>query len=130
MALLSRQLEYDAVDVNEATETFWQLVEERYLSYSFGPELSPRTVLQTTLALMPELSASWADIAAFREVTKRHPFPFAPFHAFTRADLDQILPKARRTIREHRIGVLAEPRGVVAGIKRWVRALRKVSRES
>lgn len=123
--IICTALEYDAVDVNEATETFWQLVEERYLSYSFGEELSPRTVLQHTLALMPEISASWHDIAAFRERTKRHPFPFAPFHAFTRADLDRILPTARKAIAGHRHDLWPQPKGVVAGIKRWVSRLRQ-----
>jgi hypothetical protein len=118
--IICTALEYDAVDVNEATETFWQLVEERYLSYSFGEVLSPRTVLQSTIALMPDISAAWGEITAFREQTKRHPFSFAPFHAFTREDLNRILPTARATIAGHRRGLWSEPRGFVAGIKRWV----------
>lgn len=122
--IICTALEYDAVDVNEATETFWQLVEERYLSYSFGEGLSPRTVLQTTLTLMPEISAAWGEITAFRERTKRHPFPFAPFHAFARADLDRILPTAKATITNHRRGIWPEPKGLVAGLKSWVSRFR------
>src|SRR5690606_5521099 len=74
--IICTALEDDAVDVNEATSTFWQLVEERYLSYSFGEALAPRTVLQATLALMPEVSAAWSGISAFRQQVKEHPFPF------------------------------------------------------
>jgi hypothetical protein len=123
--IICTALEYDAVDVNEANATFWQLVEERYLSYSFGDGLSPRTVLQTTLALMPELSAAWGEISAFREQTKRHPFPFAPFHQFSRSDLDRVLPTARATIAEHRQGIWPPSTGVVAGLRRWISRLRR-----
>jgi GT2 family glycosyltransferase len=122
--IICTALEYDAVDVTEATATFWRLVEERYLSYSFGEELSPRTVLQHTLALMPEISAAWGEISAFREQTKKHPFPFAPFHAFTRADLDRVLPTAKTTIATHRRGIFPAPRGLVAGIRGWMSRLR------
>lgn len=38
--LICTALEYNAVDSNEATEVFWQLVEKRYLTYSFGSNLS------------------------------------------------------------------------------------------
>lgn len=121
--IICTALEYDAVDVNEANATFWQLVEERYLSYSFGEGLSPRSVLQTTLALMPDISAAWGEITAFREQTKRHPFPFAPFHQFTRGDLDRVLPTARTTIAGHQRAIWPAPKGVVAGFKRWVARL-------
>jgi hypothetical protein len=123
--IICTALEYDAVDVNEATEAFWQLVEERYLSYSFGSELSPRTVLQSTLSLMPDLSAAWLEIAAFREQTRKHPFPFAPFHAFSQEDLSRIMPTARRVIGRHREGLWPQPRGLVAGLKRWVSRIRR-----
>ena len=119
--IICTALEYDAVDVTEATSTFWQLVEERYLSYSFGEALSPRTVLQATLALMPDVSAAWGDISAFRQQVKDHPFPFAPFHAFTRQDLDQILPHARKQIRQYREGIWPERKSVVSGIREWVK---------
>ncbi len=110
--LICTALEYDAVDVNEATESFWQLVEERYLAYSFGNDLSPRTVLQGTLALMPELSAAWGDITAFRERVREHPFQFKPFHDFTRADLDRVRPHARRHLRSLQEEIWQRPRAM------------------
>ncbi|HRP09049.1 MAG TPA: glycosyltransferase family A protein [Gemmatimonadales bacterium] len=119
--IICTALEYDAVDVNEATEAFWQLVEERYLSYSFGEELTPRAVLQATLSLIPELSAAWSEITSFREQTRQHPYPFAPFHAFERADLNRILPGARRRIAEYRRGVWQERQTMVGGLRRLVR---------
>lgn len=121
--IICTALEYDAVDMTEANATFWQLVEERYLSYSFGESLSPRTVLQATLQLMPELSAAWSDITAYREHTKLHPYPFAPFHAFTRADLDRVLPSARRRIQEYRQAIWPQRRSVVARMRQWVRGV-------
>lgn len=124
--IICTALEYDAVDVTEATSTFWQLVEERYLSYSFGESLSPRTVLQATLALMPEVSAAWSEISAFRQQVKEHPFPFAPFHAFTQQDLDKVLPHARRGIGAYRRGIWPERKTMVGGIREWVR--RKMAR--
>jgi len=119
--IICTALEYDAVNVSEATEAFWQLVEERYLSYSFGEELTPRTVLQATLSLMPELSASWSEITAFRELTRQHPFQFAPFRAFGRTDLDRVLPTARRRIADYRRGIWPERGTVIGGLRRWVR---------
>jgi len=47
--LICTALEYDAVDMSHATETFWRLVQDRYLAYSFGEELSHQELLRATL---------------------------------------------------------------------------------
>ncbi len=106
--LICTALEYDAVDVTNATEAFWRLVEERYLAYSFGEGLSPKAVLQATLELMPELSAAWGDISAFRTQVRAHPFDFKPFHPLTDKDVQRLLPYARKRIGEYRQGLWPE----------------------
>jgi hypothetical protein len=100
--LICTALEYDAVDVNEATEVFWHLVEERYLAYSYGNELSPRNVLKTVLELVPQISAEWGAIQAFRALTSTHPFSFKPFQRFTQADVETVHAHARTAIRPFR----------------------------
>ena len=121
--LICTALEYDAVDISEANESFWNLVERRYLAYSFGEDLSPRTVLQRTLELMPRISGQWSEISAFREMAAEHPFQFKPFHALTRKDLDRILPTARRKLKGYRAGIWPRERNTAVG-----RVARLVSR--
>ncbi len=118
--IICTALEYDAVDVTDATEAFWRLVEDRYLEYSFGESLSPRTVLQATLSLMPELSAAWNEITNFREQARRHPFDFVPFQPLTKADLDRILPTARRLIGRRRRYIWPDRTSVVGKLRGWV----------
>jgi glycosyltransferase involved in cell wall biosynthesis len=105
-------LEYDAVDMSHATETFWRLVQDRYLAYSFGVELSHQELLRATLELVPDLSAEWASITAFRDVVATHPFDFKPFQPLTEADLQRVLPTTRRMLRRYRWPVW--PRRTVA----------------
>ncbi|HEY3288078.1 MAG TPA: glycosyltransferase family A protein [Gemmatimonadaceae bacterium] len=100
--LLCTAMEYDAVDLNEATSTFWRLVEERYLAYSYGDELSYRNLMRTTLELMPLLGDEWGRIQEFRATTRGHPFAFKPFHRFTEADVRDVKHKAERDIRQFR----------------------------
>lgn len=100
--LICTAIEYDAVDATEATEAFWQLVEERYLSYSFGDTLSPKVLLRTTLELMPQLSSEWGAIARFKEEASAHPFPFKPFHRLSREDVRRVLKFSERAIRPYR----------------------------
>lgn len=121
--IICTALEYDAVDVTDATETFWRLVEERYLEYSFGESLSPRTVLQATLSLMPELSAEWNEITRFRDETRRHPFPFVPFHPLSQADLNRVLPTARKDIGHQRRHIWPQRKSIVGNLRRWVSGL-------
>ncbi len=100
--LICTALEYDAVDVNEATEVFWQLIEERYLAYSYGDELTPRNVLKTVLELVPQISDEWGAIQAFRSQTRSHPFQFAPFHRFTEDEVSTVLQHATAAIAPYR----------------------------
>ncbi len=100
--LICTALEYDAVDMNQATETFWRLVQERYLAYSFGDELSNQELLRAVLGLVPELSNAWAEITRFREEVRRHPFDFKPFQPIKEEDLAKVLPFARRHLRKYR----------------------------
>jgi hypothetical protein len=106
--LICTALEYDAVDVNEATEVFWHLVEERYLAYSYGEQLSPRNVLKTVLELVPRISAEWGGIQAFRMLTTLHRFKFAPFHRFTIDEVKTVYAHARDAIVPYNAHVVPE----------------------
>lgn len=99
--LVCTALEYDAVDINQATEVFWQLIEERYLKYSFGDELSIKNLLQTMLELLPELSAEWSNIMNYKAITRQHPFQFMPFHSFSHSDLLMVIQYANKSIKEY-----------------------------
>lgn len=100
--LLCTALEYDAVEINEATETFWQLVEQRYLAYSFGEQLNARQLLKTTLELMPRISSEWGQINAFKALVEQHPFKFKPFHRFTVEDVKTVVKYAQKHITHYR----------------------------
>jgi hypothetical protein len=100
--LICTALEYDAVDVNEATEVFWRLVEERYLAYSYGDELSPKNVLKTVLELVPQISGDWGAIQSFKAQTAAHPFQFAPFHPFTLDDVKKVHSFAKTAVQSYR----------------------------
>lgn len=108
--LICTAIEYDAVDATEATETFWQLVEERYLSYSFGRNLTPKVLLRTTLELMPQLSVDWPALARFKEAARRHRFPFKPFQPLGLREVQAVLHHADRAIRRYRRGVWSRRR--------------------
>lgn len=100
--LLCTALEYDAVEINEATKTFWRLVEERYLAYSFGEQLSAKELLKTTLKLMPRISSEWGQINAFKQQAEQHPFKFKPFHRFTLEDVKTVVKYAQKHINGYR----------------------------
>jgi hypothetical protein len=106
--LICTALEYDAADVNEATEVFWQLVEERYLVYSYGNELSPKNVLKTVLELVPQISHEWGNIETFRRSTAKHPFQFAPFQRFSIGDVKAVHAYALRAIKPYRAALERE----------------------
>lgn len=116
--LICTAIEYDAVDANQATDAFWRLVEDRYLSYSFGDSLTPKELLRTTLELMPQLSAEWSAIAAFKEEVGRHPYPFKPFHAWTDDEVDVVLDGAVTAVRQYRDPLFATSQPV-----NWIRRL-------
>jgi hypothetical protein len=107
--LMCTALEYDAVDITEETEGFWRLVAERYLAYSFGPNVSAQSLLSAFLRLVPRLTGEWSGIAEFRERTRRHPFRFAPFATLTANDVQQLLAHSAPRIAEYRDGARARP---------------------
>jgi hypothetical protein len=100
--LICTALEYDAIDMTEATASFWRLVQERYLAYSFGDQLTNEELLRAVLALVPDLSTAWPGITAFREEVRRHPFDFKPFQPLSEDALERVLPHARRQLRKYR----------------------------
>lgn len=103
--LLCTALEYDAIDTRPDTESFWKLVEERYLAYSFGTKATPRQLLHSVLRLIPRVAVEWPHIAAFREKARAHPFQFAPFHDFVAADIEAVMAHAERHITPYRDAV-------------------------
>jgi len=88
--LMCTALEYNAVSITEATDTFWRLAQDRYLAYSFGEQPSPKLLLATVLELMPRLSAEWSAMHAFSEQTRKHPFQFMPFEPFSLEQVRQV----------------------------------------
>ncbi len=104
--LICTALEYNAVDTTEATEVFWQLVQERYLAYSFGDTLSAKHLLQTVLSLMPQLSAEWSSIVHFQKQAEQHPFQFMPFHNFTEEEVRSVLLGAKDRMRSYQADIL------------------------
>jgi len=103
--LLCTALEYDAIALRPDTETFWKLVEERYLSYSFGAGVGPRELLHSVLRLVPRLAVEWPHIAAFREEARHHPFQFAPFHDISEEELAEVMAYAEQHIGKYRRSV-------------------------
>lgn len=100
--LFCTAIEYDAVDINEATDSFWRLVEERYLTYSFGEELNMKNLLKTTLELMPRIARHWNDIAFFRHEVEKHKFKFMPFQKLSEAELEEVIKNAEIEIESYR----------------------------
>lgn len=100
--LLCTALEYDAGDCRPDTESFWKLVENRYLAYSFGVNATPRELLASVIRLVPRLAVEWPHITAFREQTRKHPFQLAPFHAINEGDVEAVLGYAERHIGSYR----------------------------
>jgi len=103
--LLCTALEYDAIGIRPDTEKFWNLVERRYLAYSFGEAASPSDLLGSVLRLVPRLAVEWPHIADFREIARKHPFQFAPFHEITPADVARVITYAEEHIAGYRRAV-------------------------
>ncbi|HEY0931444.1 MAG TPA: glycosyltransferase family A protein [Gemmatimonas sp.] len=105
--LMCIALEYDAVSINEATDAFWRLAQDRYLMYSFGEQPSPKQLLASVLELMPKLSREFPAIHAFADEARRHPFQFKPFEPLSSDDVRRVLAYADAEIDRYR-GVLGE----------------------
>jgi glycosyltransferase involved in cell wall biosynthesis len=126
--LMCTALEYDAVSINEATETFWNLAQDRYLAYSFGEQPSPKLLLATVLELMPRLSQEWGAMRAFAEETRRHPFQFMPFEPLTEDQVRTVLAYAGNAIEAYRPEALGtEPFAATAPAGWLKRIMRAVS---
>lgn len=100
--LVLTALEYDATVLTTETESFWRLVEDRYLAYSFGEALTPSEMLRALLSILPELTSTMPAIAAARELAGKHPFQFMPFHPIDADDVDRVLQYANRAIEPYR----------------------------
>ncbi|HCT55734.1 MAG TPA: hypothetical protein DGD08_00835 [Gemmatimonas aurantiaca] len=105
--LMCIALEYDAVSINEATDAFWRLAQDRYLAYSFGEQPSSKQLLASVLELMPKLSREFPAIHAFADEARRHPFQFKPFEPLSPDDVGRVLAYADEEIGKYR-GVLGE----------------------
>ncbi|MEO7520849.1 MAG: glycosyltransferase [Gemmatimonas sp.] len=119
--LICTALEYDAVSINEATEAFWRLVQDRYLAYSFGSELTPRRLLASVLELMPQLSSEFPAIYAFSQVARKHPFHFKPFETLAVDQVREVLAHAEGAVQLYRPDILAGQRESRQGWWRQVR---------
>ncbi len=106
--LMCTALEYDAVSINEASETFWRLAQDRYLAYSFGEQPSPKLLLASVLELMPRLSNEWSAMRAFAEEARRHPFQFMPFEPLSADQVRQVIAQANDAIAPYRPDALGQ----------------------
>lgn len=100
--LMCTALEYDAESITPDSASFWTLVRERYLAYAFGPSLTVDRLLSECLGLLPAVMAEWPRLVAFREEVRRHPFAFAPFHAFTEGDVERVTAHAATHLGRYR----------------------------
>jgi glycosyltransferase involved in cell wall biosynthesis len=100
--LMCTALEYDAVSINEATDAFWRLAQDRYLQYSFGEQPSSKQLLASVLELMPRLSREFPAIHAFADDAKRHPFHFKPFEPLDEAQVRTVIAHAQNAIAPYR----------------------------
>jgi hypothetical protein len=107
--LMCTALEYDAVSITEATDTFWRLAQDRYLAYSFGEQPSPKLLLASVLELMPRLSTEWASMRAFAEQTRKHPFQFMPFEPLSERQVQDVTAYAAHALATYRPDALMEP---------------------
>ena len=108
--LLCTALEYDAIAIRPDTEKFWNLVERRYLAYSFGESVSPSDLLHSVLRLVPRIAHEWPHITEFREIARKHAFQFAPFHEITPVDVARVLEYAETHIEPYRRSVWGRER--------------------
>jgi hypothetical protein len=114
-------IEYDAVSINEATEAFWRLAQDRYLAYSYGEQPSPKRLLATVLELMPQLSQEFGAMRAFAEEARRHPFQFMPFEPLTIDQVRAVMAHAEEAIGAYRPDALTSLAGAPpAGNKGWL----------
>jgi hypothetical protein len=121
--LMCTALEYDAVSITEATDAFWRLAQDRYLTYSFGEAPSSKQLLATVLELMPRLSREWPAMHAFAEQARRHPFQFKPFEPLTEAQVREVLAYAEAPIATYRPASWQPTLPAPGRTRTWLRGL-------
>ena len=126
--LMCTALEYDAVSINDATDAFWRLAQDRYLAYSFGEQLTPKQLLASVLELMPRLSREWPAMHSFADETRRHPFQFKPFEPLSEDDVRRVLAYANEEIDGYRVVLGEEPAALPAVRTGWLRRIGRATR--
>lgn len=126
--LLCTALEYDAVSINDATEDFWRLAEDRYLAYSFGEAPTSRQLLATVLELMPALANEFSSIREFAEEVRQHPFQFMPFQPLTANEVSRVLRYSASAIDEYRPELFGALPRTSGSTPMWRRLLRRLTR--
>ena len=122
--LMCTALEYDAVSINDASETFWRLAQDRYLAYSFGEQPSPKLLLATVLELMPRLASEWTAMRAFADEARRHPFQFMPFQPLSEQQVNEVIAQANSAIAPYRPDALGSEELPVQRDAWWRRVTR------
>jgi hypothetical protein len=97
--LMCTAVEYKAINIDSATNTFWELVERRYLNYSFGNDLSYRQLFSSFLKLLPLLIDEWDKIQNFQKAVAKHRFKFAPFYNLSIEEYTEVLEYAEKLLR-------------------------------
>lgn len=123
--IMCTALEYDAVSINDATETFWDLVQHRYLAYSFGAQLSPKLLLASVLELMPRLSLEFPAMHAFAAETAKHVFQFKPFEPLSADAVITVLGHAEEAIAGYREALGKEVTPTAGEPERWLGRIRR-----
>jgi hypothetical protein len=62
------------------------------------------------LRLVPRLAIEWPHIADFRDIARKHPFQFAPFHQITARDIADVMEYAEDHIGPYRRAVWGKER--------------------
>jgi len=119
--LICTALEYDAVDINEATDSFWRLIEERYLAYSFGDELNMKNLLKTVLEITPRIARHWNDISYFRQEVEKHKFKFMPFHNMIDSELKELLQFSTKKIEVYRNEAFSRKNSKYQFLWNWIK---------
>jgi len=126
--LMCTALEYDAVSINEATDAFWRLAQDRYMQYSFGEQPSPKMLLASVLELMPRLSREFPAIHAFADDARRHPFHFKPFEPLDETQVRAVLTHSASAIAPYRAALFenSEKPNRTMQKRGWLHRLRSV----
>ncbi|MBP7652945.1 hypothetical protein KA977_05955 [Candidatus Dependentiae bacterium] len=92
--IMCTALEYKAIEIDAATASFWQLIESRYLQYSFGDKLSYKRLFSSFLKLLPMLIEEWDRIKNFQQAVSKHKFQFTPFYDLTKEEYQEVIDYA------------------------------------